>query len=896
MRGEIVDRGKIDLQRNPEIISPPSLTKPIVECQTRVHVKAFLSRADVEVRVRDSNGVLITEVAANGGWPEPNGLLIDVGFELEVDMLVDARQSHEGRESDYSPAIRVMAFDEAFSLGLPRPVIAPSPTLDCGVRVGVGNLPVDFKVKVENSNHGSVGSGIVYRDGICGFNVSPANTIDDVITATASFCGRETEISEAVVTQVAPSPLLAPTIHGAVENTGQLRLGNIANGAMVHVSVAGSALGSWPCFGGSITIDLPSPLAPAADVEATQSLCADQPASPPGKVIAQSCSAVPAPIPESAQAGDMSINITNPQPGGTVEVYANLMKIGENGGSVIGLTRPLRGDDNLVLIGRVGECVASQAWSIDVHCVDPPVVTNPADLNIFPVGFVEVGDDSLRVDLGNPADPAYANVRIKGLLYYPGATDGEGVSTNGSVGNGNAPFVLIIHGRHRAASPSYLGYKPLQRTLARQGMVSLSVDHQDLQVPDEITNILSRARLGVFAMAYLAGDLVTLGPEFAAPPEASLIDFDRTGVMGHSRGGDAAVLLQHIVPSGTFTTVRPGTVRAVFPLAPTTFGTVNGSFDFRPTDVDTLVLLPALDADLDGNPGQKHYDLSKAARLRTQLLVDDTNHNRYNTVWWDDHVSGAQTEDFTGPTLMNVHEHQRIEISYGAALFQRSLLGINSAERILLGLGRPAGIPTNKLHLCHSLTGQVLVDSFEDADLTQNDLGGPNNAMGGFNAELLPRVDDPILSPAMPRSAYWGETGRMRAFSTSPMADRFEFNIGREFPAEVEIWIRVAEDHLLNRQRVSDEPLEFFVGILTELGEVWISSDHVGGLIPVVDGPEKVHSVFTTLRFPLSCFTREDRLEVGVVWLRTNWVGAERRYVFDDLEFVDVSPIVEVTP
>jgi hypothetical protein len=887
MRGTAVPTGQLDIKRDERLISPPTLTTPHIACQERVHVRSFLSHAQIEVRVRDAGGAMIAMMTIIGGWPVPDGALADVGFALAEGQIVDARQSHDGRVSGWSVATAVVSIDAAFPVGLPRPVINPAPTLDCGVRVGVGNLPVDFTVTVMNSVHGDVGGGRVYRDDVCGFNVSEPHETGDVITARAAFCGRDTEVSAPILTEPAPAPLAVPVIEGAIEGAEQIAFAAIANGAVVHVSINGSAAGAWPCYGGRLIITLSAPLSAGDVVEATQTLCINQPPSPPGTTSTQPCSALPPPVPATAQSGDTSITILDPHPSGIVEVYANLQKIGEGAGSTIALTQPLQGGQSLVLISRVGACTSTYAWTLDVVCVDPPFVPDPASINVFPVGWNEVGGDPLLVDLGLP-NPAYSGVRIKGMFYYPAVTDGAAADPHPAFAAGTAPLALVIHGRHRAASPSYLGYRQLQATLARQGIASVSVDHQDLQGPNDADNILARARLAVYGLALMAGDLAPLGPGFAQPPAASIINFDRIGVMGHSRGGDAAVLVQHVVPTAGYPISLPGRVVSVLPLAPTTFGTVDDPNDFRPTEVDVLVILPAQDGDVRSNPGQKHYDLARVPRIRTQILVDESNHNRYNTVWWDDHVTGAQPEDTSGLglPLMSVHEHQRLLTSFGAGFFQRTLLGLTAPEVILTGRGRPTAVQTDKVRLCHAIVPATVVDTFEDANLTTNDLGQANVADGSFAAVWLQMVDQPSQLPINPKSAYFGETGRLRASSSSPSTDFFHLQVGRTLDRTAEIWIRAAEDHVPGGT-VHADSLEFLVGLTIGNNAVWISSNGVGGMIPVV-GPILPRSVFVTFRFPLTCFTDRERITIREIMLRTNLKDDGRRHVFDDIAIVEV--------
>ena len=167
-----------------------------------------------------------------------------------------------------------------------------------------------------------------------------------------------------------------------------------------------------------------------------------------------------------------------------------------------------------------------------------------------------------------------------------------------------------------------------------------------------------------------------------------------------------------------------------------------------------------------------------------------------------------------------------------------------------------------------------------------NDLGLANVADGAFDATWLPSVDSPSLSPAVPRSAYFGETGRLRASTSSPTTEFFHLEVRRSFPLTAEIWVRAAEDQL-GTGGAASRPLTFFVGLETERGLQWVSSDGVGGMIPVVTGPVPTRSVLVTFRFPLACFSRQKDVPIDKILLRTDWSGGTRRYVFDDVEIVE---------
>ena len=64
-----------------------------------------------------------------------------------------------------------------------------------------------------------------------------------------------------------------------------------------------------------------------------------------------------------------------------------------------------------------------------------------------------------------------------GSVYYPAEDDGQGQPFNSRLaGVGRVPIVVMAHGNHSPADPSYLGYDYFQHALAKMGIIAVSVD------------------------------------------------------------------------------------------------------------------------------------------------------------------------------------------------------------------------------------------------------------------------------------------------------------------------------------------------------------------------------------------------------------------------------------
>ncbi len=145
------------------------------------------------------------------------------------------------------------------------------------------------------------------------------------------------------------------------------------------------------------------------------------------------------------------------------------------------LTHALVAGDTVHVTQSLTSCPASVARQLTVACVDPPVSGDPSALDLFPVGFTE-----------------YAAGPVRGSVYYPAVDDGKDMAFNQRLAAlGRVPLVVLAHGNHSPADPSYRGgYDYFQTALAKMGIVAVSVDCNALNGSGAgVGNIEARADL-----------------------------------------------------------------------------------------------------------------------------------------------------------------------------------------------------------------------------------------------------------------------------------------------------------------------------------------------------------------------------------------------------------------
>jgi hypothetical protein len=228
----------------------------------------------------------------------------------------------------------------------------------------------------------------------------------------------------------------------------------------------------------------------------------------------------------------------------------------------------------------------------------------------------------------------------------------------------SSPLVLFLHGRHepcykprhgegspfpqsadpaawtcpgkQVPLPSYLGYDYVQRLLASQGYVTVSISADAINALDYNAadgGAAARAALIRRHLAYWAS-LVAGGDRQA--------DLDNVILVGHSRGGEGVNRASLNLPTGAGYTVTGQVL-----IGPTDFG-----FQAAPL-MPTVTVLPYCDGDVSDLQGQNFTDdgrdLGLGLAFHSSILVMGANHNFFNTEWTPGVSAARSFDDWFGP-------------------------------------------------------------------------------------------------------------------------------------------------------------------------------------------------------------------------------------------------------
>jgi hypothetical protein len=344
--------------------------------------------------------------------------------------------------------------------------------------------------------------------------------------------------------------------------------------------------------------------------------------------------------------------------------------------------------------------------------------------------------------------------------------------------------------------------------------------------------------------------------------------------MGHSRGGDCVLAM---VERNDLPGVK---ILAVISLAPVDAGAQSG----HPKGIAFMTILPAADGDVVDNDGAKFYDQADPAPFKTQLYVDQANHNYFNRSWLTD-------DSMATVPLMSRYDHERILSTYGCAFFRNVLLAhptFGYLDHSVL----PSGVLNQNIHLACDVAKARIVDNYEGHPIG-SDNEGQATAQLGIIAGEFPFAQ---AAGAFNASFFGHTTGNVLRQEKSTGSFREPLKTATDL-SQLEVRVRAAE--VYQSPTIPPTPTGFRVGLEDSQGTIaWLDVDDVGGLARPFDrhaldaaefNGDLVKTMLSTYRFPGHCFVDPNKKfqlgKVQAIHLGLNR-NDKRPIAFDDLEIV----------
>lgn len=608
-------------------LSPPIIDEPLLRCGTSVTVYGYVPEAFVEVF---ANGALIGSVVTGMGL-RPDRETINVNPSLGMGQTVTAQQTFEGATSDPSEPVIVKDHTEVYPSGLPQPNFPALHLYDCGIATVLDQLPQggELRVFAADPAPGSTPSLVGQRKGVDQrqvLGIGPAFNVGDVVTAESQICDVVSRASERHEVQPAPT-LPTPEISDMWDGGKWLSAHSLVNGTRVTITNAGTTIGGGGAPSGHVRFRLDPPVSAGDPPEVVQELCGVE--SPPGTTTVRPCSEFPPVRMRAPRAGDSEIRLIDPVDGARIRIFASGQEIGDGGGSVVQLDRPLVEGEVVIAVQSLDGCIASTSHVVTVGegLEDPSQAGLCGQVKRWEYGHA--GDrDRRTTDVAsyfNSPDPSVTTpmnaVPLHGVVRFPD-------------GPGPFPLVLIVHGNHSPLEFSYPGYDYLLDLLASHCMIAVSVE-------EDFLNGWVSGEMDARAIVLLRH--LQLWREWNQTPGHRFftkVDMSHVGLAGHSRGGEAVLVAEHFNtsldnPADPEHDFGLG-IRGCYAIAP-----VDGQIEGSPITMrgaDYFVMHGTHDGDVQSFPGHKAYDRAHPVTQATDdfkglLWVYGADHSQWNTVW-----------------------------------------------------------------------------------------------------------------------------------------------------------------------------------------------------------------------------------------------------------------------
>ena len=322
-----------------------------------------------------------------------------------------------------------------------------------------------------------------------------------------------------------------------------------------------------------------------------------------------------------------------------------------------------------------------------------PVSQNPSEYGSYEVDTFTYGSgtDKQRDEFGNEVDLKTKSVNASSMIgewskereWFWGFNDAN-VPLNGRVfmpeGNGPFPLVLIVHGNHKMEDFSDEGYNYLGELLASRGFLTVSVDENFFNSSwsgGVSGDINGRAWLLLKHIEEIESLSTQQDTRFF-----NKVDMDHIALIGHSRGGQAAILatkfneLERYPNNANMRFDFDYNIETVIALAPTDYQTLSDR-KVEVDDVNYLLLGGSYDSDLSEFEGDRQYNgielTGSENTMKSSLYIDGANHGQFNTTWGENDTYFPFTLLLNKQPLLEGEEQRQIASTYVSGFLEATL-------------------------------------------------------------------------------------------------------------------------------------------------------------------------------------------------------------------------------
>jgi len=313
---------------------------------------------------------------------------------------------------------------------------------------------------------------------------------------------------------------------------------------------------------------------------------------------------------------------------------------------------------------------------------------NPAEMGKYDYTFLTYGSghDLQREEFGNSVDVMTPTVDASHFITkwekdrenFWGFNPSQ-LPVNGRTWlpkeQGPFPIILMVHGNHTMEYFSTSGYDYLGELLASRGFIAISVDEDFINYSNVSGSPNNNYELRAWMLLQHLAHLQQLN-ETPTSVFYQKIDFNNVGLMGHSRGGQAALMAADYTTffedDDLLKSMEAITIKGVVAIAPTD----KKIQDKNPTlhNISHLLIHGARDADVSDFRRDRQFYRTTFDKdydgFNATLYIADANHTQFNTNWGRMDLSLPRGLFLNQKQTMPPEDQQQIAKVYLSAFFE----------------------------------------------------------------------------------------------------------------------------------------------------------------------------------------------------------------------------------